>query len=232
VLTAVLAGLLVLVVGRMVSGSSVADVTLTAAPNRVQYYHLGSAEALSRPVSPAHRMVVTCADVERWALATGAVPIDNGVDLTIQGPTDAAVEVLGVSARVGSSRPVDGDARVRCAELIHVDPATDYTVDLAAPSAIPPSPARPVTLDRSGLMPRGEATVHVAVHGAERTEYTFYLEVSYLVDRVKHVTVIGDGRLHGPTDTPLRTVVERDPTTPIPYEWNLNAHSWSRTSSP
>jgi hypothetical protein len=228
----VLAGLLVPVVGRAVSGSSVADVTLTAAPDRVEYYHLGSAEALSRPVSPAHGMVVTCVDVERWALATGAVPIDNGVDLRIQGPPDALVEVLDVSARVESSRPVAGDARARCAELIHSDSATDYTVDLTAPSATPPAPARLVALGPGGLVPRGEATVHLAVRGAEHTEYAFYLEISYLVDRVKHVTVIGDGRLRGPADTPLRTVVERDPATTVPYEWNSTARSWNRASGP
>ena len=101
---------------------------------------------------------------------SGRIP---GVDLRIQGPPDTAVEVLGVSARVGSSRPVTGDARVRCTELIHVDPTTDYAVDLATPSAVPPNPARPVTLGQSGPLPGGEATVHVAVRGAEHTEYTF-----------------------------------------------------------
>jgi hypothetical protein len=212
-------------------------INVTAVPVRGEYYFAGQTVPDTVPASKERDERTgqpdTCQNVADWAGRSGASPINSDVDVRIRGPVDTDVDVLEVIARVDSQRSVAGPIRIRCPELVHDQLAPDYQVDFAqSGTAAPTRPLRQVPLRSTSmwcvlpLADCGEASLRVAVRGVERTEYRYYLQITYLVGREKRTSIIGDTSAADSSTQPLRTVIERDSTGDRYLDWAPKSRSW------
>lgn len=213
------------------------SIDLSASPAGGELYFVGDKvpDTLPTTAAPDKRegSSDTCQDVANWAKSSGAVPINNDVDVRIHGPAGTDITVLEVAARIETQHPVAGPVRVRCPELVHDQVEPDYQVDFARSGAVTATrPARPMTLRATStlcalpLAACGEASLRVAVSGADRTEYRYYLQITYLIGHEKRTSIIGDT---APADSgrwPLRTVVERDRTGDREFVWVSRRQVW------
>jgi hypothetical protein len=69
-------------------------------------------------------------------------------------------------------------------------------------------------------------SLRVAVRGVERTEYRYYLQISYLVGSEKRASIVGDTSSAESGTRPLRTVIEDDRTGDRYFEWSPHKQVW------
>lgn len=117
---------------------------MSASPIRSEYYFVGADVPDTYPVSTESDKEPsdTCQKVADWARNSGAAPVNNDVDVRIQGPSGADITVLDVLARIEDQRSVAGPVRVRWPELVHDQVEPDYQVDFAQSGAALVRPPR------------------------------------------------------------------------------------------
>jgi hypothetical protein len=64
------------------------------------------------------------------------------------------------------------------------------------------------------------------VRGVERTEYRYYLQITYLVGIEKRASVVGDTSPADSDTRPLRTVIDRDRAGDRYFEWSPYKQVW------
>jgi hypothetical protein len=213
------------------------SINLSASPAGGELYFVGDKVPDTFPSSTARDerqgSSGTCQDVADWAKSFGAVPINNDEDVRVHGPAGTDINVLEVAARIETQRPAAGPIRVRCPEIVHDQVEPDYQVDFAQSGAVAATrPPRPVSLRATStlcalpLATCGEASLRVAVSGVERTEYRYYLQITYLVGHEKRTSIIGDTTPADSRMWPLRTVVERDRTGDREFAWAPQRQAW------
>jgi len=212
-------------------------ISVSASPIRSEYYFVGADVPDTSPVSTESDKEPsdTCQKVADWARNSGAAPINNDVDVRIQGPAGADVTVLDVLARIEDQRSVAGPVRVRCPELVHDQVEPDYQVDFAQSGAALVRPPRRVSLRGTSavcavpLASCGQASLRVAVRGVAGTDYHYYLQITYLVGREKRASIIGDTSPADSSTHPLRTVIERDRAGDRYFEWSPGKQVWEQS---
>jgi len=211
-------------------------INLSASPVRGEYYFVGQAVPDTLPDSTewdeSQGQPSTCQRVADWARRSGVAPINNDVDVRIQGPVGTDITVLDVIARIADQHSAGGPVRVRCPELVHDQIKPDYQVDFAQSGTARTRPPRQVSLRATDalcalpIVSCGEAALRVAVSGVEHTDYRYYLQITYLAGREKRTSIVGDTSPADPRMRPLRTVIERDRTDDRYFGWEPQRRAW------
>lgn len=214
-------------------------ISVSASPIRGEYYFVGANVPDTYPVSTESEKGPsdTCQQVAEWARNSGAAPVNNDVDVRIQGPAGADITVLDVLARIEDQRSVAGPIRVRCPELVHDQLEPDYQVDFAQSGTALVRPPRRVPLRATSavcalpLASCGQASLRVSVRGVERTEYRYYLQITYLVGSEKRASIVGDTSSADSNTRPLRTAIEHDRTGNRYFEWAPKEQNWESATA-